>query len=157
MKTPVVVAVPLVVVTAMEPAVALAGTVAVMRMALKEAVALLPLNLTLVSPLKLTPLMVTTVPIGPLVGLKLVMIGRTVTVKLPVVGPVPAAVVTVMRPVVVPVGTVAVICVAEFTTNAALVPLNFTEEAPVKLAPVMTTLAPIAALAGENPAMEGEP
>lgn len=156
-KLAVVVAVPLVVVTLIGPEVALAGTVPKIRMALKEPVALLPLNLTLVRPLKFAPLMVTTVPTGPLVGLKLVMSGRAVTVKLPALVPVPVPVVMVILPVVVPVGTVAVICVAELTVNVALMPLNLTEVAPVKFAPVITTLAPTVALEGVNPTIEGEP
>ena len=145
------------VVTLIGPVVALAGTVARMRIALNEPVALLPLNLTLVRPVKFAPLIVTTVPAGPLVGLKLVMSGKAVTVKLPALVPVPAPVVIVILPVVVPAGTVTVICVAEFTVNAALVPLNLTEVAPVKFAPAITTLAPTVALEGVNPTIDGKP
>ena len=46
---------------------------------------------------------------------------------------------------VVPTATVAVSCVSESTLNdVALVPLNFTAVAPVRLVPVIVTLAPIA-------------
>ena len=46
-------------------------------------------------------------------------------------------------PVMAAAGTVALIWVAEFTVNeAALTPLKVTAVAPVRLAPVMTTVAP---------------
>ena len=50
---------------------------------------------------------------------------------------------TEMGPVVAPVGTVAVIRVLLFTVNVvAETPLNFTEVAPVKPVPVITTRRP---------------
>src|SRR5437016_2943895 len=78
-----------------------------------------------------------------------------VTVKLVALVAVPPGVVTLMVPVVAPVGTVAVICVAELTVKVAFDPLKFTAEALVKLAPVITTLAPTPPLVGEKLVMEG--
>ena len=70
------VAVPPPVVTLILPVLAPAGTVALTEVGvLFEKVALLPLNLTAVTPDRFVPVMVTTVPIGPLVGLKLLMVG----------------------------------------------------------------------------------
>ena len=68
---------------------------------------MLPLNRTAVAPLKFVPLIVTLVPTGPLVGVKLVIVGAlAVTVKLLVLVAVPAEVVTLIGPVVAPVGAV---------------------------------------------------
>jgi hypothetical protein len=68
------------------------------------------LNLTRVAPVKFVPVIVTDVPIGPLVGVKLVIVGAgAVTVKVPALVAVPPAVVTLIVPVVAPEGTVAVI------------------------------------------------
>jgi hypothetical protein len=78
-------------------------------------VADVPLNFTAVAPVRFVPVIVTTVPTGPPVGEKPVIVGAVVTVKVPVLVPVPAGVVTLMVPVVAPVGTVAVIWVAELT------------------------------------------
>jgi hypothetical protein len=68
---------------------------------------------------------------------------------------VPPGVVTASGPVVALAGTVAVICVLESTWNAAAMPSNRTAVAPVKLLPVMTTLAPGSPLWGVNPPMRG--
>src|SRR6202007_233906 len=92
--------------------------------------------------------MVTLVPAGPLAGVKLVTVGGLMTVKLLALVAVPPGVVTLMVPVVAPDGTVAVIAVAEFTVKLALVPLNRTAVAPVKLVPLMVTLVPAGPLAG---------
>ena len=65
------------VVTEIGPVVALLGTVVVICVELftvKEVTAV-PLNLTAVAPVKFVPVIVTLVPIGPLVGLKLVTVG----------------------------------------------------------------------------------
>ena len=69
--------------------------------------ALTVLNVTAVAPLKFVPLIVTLVPTGPLVGVKLVMVGAGITVKLFVLLAVPPGVVTLSGPVVAPAGTVA--------------------------------------------------
>ena len=64
--------------------------------------------MTAVAPLRFVPLIVTLVPTGPLVGVKLVIVGRlAVTVKLLALVAVPPAVVTLTGPVVAPAGTVA--------------------------------------------------
>ena len=70
-----------------------------------EKVAGVPLNATVVAPVKFKPVIVTFVPTGPLVGVKLVIVGATVNVLALVV--VPPGVVTLSVPVVAPVGTVA--------------------------------------------------
>ena len=69
--------------------------------------ALTPLNRTAVAPLKFVPLIVTAVPTGPLVGVKLPIVGAGMTVKLAALVAVPPAVVTLTGPVVAPAGTVA--------------------------------------------------
>jgi hypothetical protein len=78
-------------------------------------------------------------------------------VKLAALVPVPAGVVTEIGPVVAPVGTVAEICVALLTVNVALVPLNFTDVAPVKPVPVIVTDVPTAPLVGVKLVMVGPP
>jgi hypothetical protein len=107
------VAVPPGVVTLSGPVVAPVGTVAridVDEITVKVA-ALTPLNVTAVAPVRSVPLIVTAVPTGPLVGLKLVIVGplgwAAVTVKLFALVAVPPGVVTLSGPVVAPVGTVA--------------------------------------------------
>ena len=70
-------------------------------------VALTPLNATAVAPLKFVPLIVTLVPTGPLVGVKLAIVGAVLTVKLAALVAVPPGVVTLTGPVVAADGTVA--------------------------------------------------
>jgi hypothetical protein len=60
-----------------------------------------------------------------------------------------------MRPVVAPVGTVVTIWVAVFDVIVAVVPLNFTEVAPVKFVPVMVTEVPTGPEVGVNDVMVG--
>jgi hypothetical protein len=90
------------------------------------------------------PVIVTLVPTAPLVGVKLVMLGAGVpplTVKLLALVATPPPVVTVIGPVLLPVATVAEICVDELTVNdAASVPLNRTNDAPVNPVPLIVTL-----------------
>src|SRR6266446_2846969 len=121
-KLPALLAVPPGVVTLIGPLVAPAGTVAVMVVAEPTVkLALVPLNSTAVAPVKLAPLIVTLVPTGPLVGVKLETVGGlVVTVKLPALLAVPPGVVTLMGPLVAPAGTVAVMVVAEPTVKLAL-------------------------------------
>ena len=70
--------------------------------------AAVPLNATAVAPVKFVPLIVTLVPVDPLVGVKLVIVGAlALTVKLAALVAVPADVVTLSGPVVAPDGTVA--------------------------------------------------
>ena len=72
--------------------------------------ALTPLKVTDVAPLKPAPLITTLVPTGPLVGEKLEIVDdETVTEKLVALVAAPPGVVTAMVPVVAPAGTVAVI------------------------------------------------
>jgi hypothetical protein len=142
-------AVPAEVVTLIGPLGAPAGTVAVIAVAeFTVKLALVPLNRTAEAPVKFVPLMLTLVPTGPLVGVKLETVGGLMTVKLPALFAVPAEVVTLIKPLVAPAGTVAVIAVAEFNVKVALVPLNRTAEAPVKFVPLIVTLAPTGPLVG---------
>jgi hypothetical protein len=70
--------------------------------------ALTPLKVTELAPLKAVPVIWTLVPTGPLAGAKLVIVGGlAVTVKLLALFAVPPAVVTLIGPVVAPGGTVA--------------------------------------------------
>ena len=69
--------------------------------------ALTPLNVTAVAPVKFVPLIVTLVPTGPLVGEKLVIVGGSTTVKAPLLIAVPPGVVTLSVPLVAPAGAVA--------------------------------------------------
>src|SRR5437660_5102854 len=113
------VAVPPGVVTLTGPVVAPAGTVA--RIAVSEVtvkVALTPLNDTEVAPVKFVPLIVTLVPTGPLVGVKLAIVGGLTTVNELALVAVPPGVVTLSGPVVAPAGTVARIAVSEVTVRS---------------------------------------
>ena len=69
--------------------------------------ALLPLKVTAVAPVKFVPLIVTPAPTVPLVGVKLAIVGELGTVKLLALVAVPPGVVTLTGPVVAAVGTVA--------------------------------------------------
>src|SRR3990172_8544041 len=96
-------------VTETGPVVVPAATVAVIwRSESTTKPAGVPLNTTTVAVLKLDPLIVTSVPTGPEVGVKDATLGAATTVKLPALTPVPAGFVTEIGPVVVPVATVAV-------------------------------------------------
>ena len=102
----------------------------------------IPPKLTLVVPVKLVPVIVTTVPLFPLVGVKELMIGGLPKVN-PSLLPVPFTVATATFPVV-PVPTTAVIPLAESTTkDFAAVPPQLTEVVPVKLDPLMVTIVPL--------------
>jgi arylamine N-acetyltransferase len=144
--------VPLGVVTEIAPVEAPTGTVAVIWVSVLtvKVMAAVPWNATAVAPVKLMPVIVTTAPIGPLVGATEVTVGAGMTVKeLPV--PVPLGVVTEIAPVVAPAGTVAEICVSELTVKVmAAAPWNDTAVAAVKLRPVIVTTAPIGPLAGRT-------
>src|SRR2546426_1392329 len=145
------VAVPPAVVTLSGPVVAPLGTVAWIAVAeLTVELALTPLNVTAVAPVKFVPLIVTPVPTGPLVGAKLVIVGafETMTVNALELVAVPPAVVTLSGPAVAPLGTVAWIAVAELTVKFALTPLNVTAVAPVKFVPLIVTLVPTGPLVG---------
>jgi hypothetical protein len=96
----------------------------------------------------LVPLIVTLVPTGPLAGVKLETVGGLMTVKLLALLAVPAGLVTLIGPLAAPAGTVAVIVLAEFTLKPALVPLNSTAVAVLKLVPLIVTLVPTGPLPG---------
>jgi hypothetical protein len=154
------VAVPLeVVTTEILPSVAFAGTVALIRLGFTTLkVAFTPLNLTAITPVKLEPLMVTNVPGGPLVGVKLLIVGAPplVTSKLPLLVAVPFEVVTTeILPSVAPAGTVVAIWLSEFTVKLAAWVLNLTAAAPMKPVPVMKTGVPGGPLVGEKPLIVG--
>ena len=147
------VAVPDGVVTVILPVVAPVGTLAVIRPSFATLkLADVPLNRTLVAPVKWSPLMVTDVPTAPLDGEKLLIVGTVlpVTVKFGPLVAVPDAVVTVILPVVAPAGTDDITWVFETKLNVADVPLNFTPLTPVKLVPLMVTAVPGAPLDGEK-------
>ena len=71
--------------------------------------ALRPLNLTEVAPLRFVPVITTLAPAGPAGGRKPVIVGAGPTVKSLALAAVPPGVVTAIGPVVAPEGTVAVI------------------------------------------------
>ena len=81
-------------------------------------------------------------------GAKLVIVGGLTTVNELLLVAVPPGVVTLSGPVVAPAGTVAWIAVAELTVKLALTPLKATAVAPVRLVPLMVTLAPTGPLVG---------
>src|SRR5439155_18289243 len=112
-------------------------------------------NSTVLAPVQLVPLIVTLVPTGPLVGVKLEIVGGFTLVKLPELVAVPRGVVTLIGPLVAPDGTVAVIAVAEFTVKLALVPLNSTALAPVKLVERMGAVEGTGPLVGVKLVMVG--
>jgi hypothetical protein len=151
--------VPADVVTEIGPVVAPLGTVVeidVSETTVKDA--LVPLKRTAAAPVKPVPETVTLVPTGPLVGLKDETVGAAVavvTMKLDELVAVPPDVVTEIGPVVAPFGTVAEIDVSDETANVALVPLNVTDDAPVKLLPEIVTLVPGGPLVGLNDEIDG--
>src|SRR5438552_2324842 len=83
-KALVLVAAPPGVVTLSGPVVAPVGTISriVVAEATVKGAAPVPLNVTAVAPVKFVPLIVTMVPTGPLVGVKLVIVGAFITVTL---------------------------------------------------------------------------
>ena len=108
--------------------------------------AAMPPNFTAVAPVKLVPVMVTTFPVNPPLGVNEVMVGAGIKVKVPLLA-VPPGVVTLIAPVA-PFPTVAVMEVALVTVKAvADVPPKATAVAPVKLLPVILTSAPVPPLA----------
>ena len=148
-------AVPPGVVTLTLPLVPLATT-AVMLVALtkEKDVAAVPPKPTTVTPVKLVPVMVTVAPVAAEVGVKEVMVGVGIYVN-PVRLAVPPGVVTDTLPVV-PLATTAVMLVALTTeSEVAVVPPKLTIVAPVKLVPVIVTVAPVAAEVGVKEVMVG--
>jgi hypothetical protein len=136
------------------PVVAPVGTVVVMLVAVQAvAVAVVPLNLTVLVPCvdpKLVPVMVTDAPTAPEVSERLVMPGAETTVKLLPLLDAPDTVTTTF-PLVAPLGTVAAMLVALQLVAVAVVPLNLTVLVPwvaPKFVPLIVTDAPTAALVG---------
>jgi hypothetical protein len=156
-KLVVLVAVPPALVTVIGPVVAAVGTVAVRVWGdVTVAVVVCPLNLTVVLDVKCVPLIVTTVPVVPAVGVNEVIVGATlVTVKfVPLVTEPPDAV-TLIGPVVAAVGTIAVSDVVEFTVTVVGTLLKKTATDPVKFVPVIVTDVPVGPLVGVNDVMVG--
>jgi hypothetical protein len=141
-KVPGLVAVPPGVVTPILPVFACAGTVAVISVyeSTLKVVALTPPKVTLVAPFRLSPVMVTLVPTGPLVGEKLEIEGGTR--KTTSLASVRLGVFTSTLPVVAPARTVVLISELQTTVNVAAVPLKLTLVAPVSLVPRILTGAP---------------
>jgi hypothetical protein len=98
-------------------------------------------------------LIATLAPGLPLVGEKLVTFGRIS--KLSALKPVPDEFVTLIGPGVADAGTVAVIDVCESVLKDAAAPLNLTDVIVMNLEPVIVTIAPTGALAGEKPVTKG--
>src|SRR6059036_3203051 len=148
-------------VTTMLPVLAPLGPVATMDVALQlVAVALVPLNVTVLVPCvepKFVPVIVTDVPTAPEVCDSPLMFGVGSTVKLtPLLGT-PLTVTTTL-PVLAPLGTVATMDVALQLVAVALVPLNVTVLVPCvepKFVPVIVTDVPTAPEVGDSPLMFG--
>ncbi len=152
---PSMVAVPPGVVTLTVPEVPV-STTAVMLVALTtlNEVAAVPPKLTAVAPVKLVPVMVTVVPKLADSGVMEVMVGGGIKIN-PSWVTVPSGVVTLTLPEV-PFATMAEILVTLITVNeVAAVPPKLTAVTPVKLVPVMVTVAPVAADAGVKEVMVG--
>jgi hypothetical protein len=140
------------------PVVAVEGTVALSWVdetwvTLEAAV---PLNFTVELLLNPTPVIVTTVPVGPLLGLKPVT--DRVTVKFEALVPVPAGVVTEILAVTAPFGTTALIWVPDtnVTEAEATVP-NLTVAPVTKFVPLIVTVLPVIPEVGVNELTVGGP
>jgi hypothetical protein len=148
-------------VTTTFPVVAPAGTVATMLVAPQlVAVAVVPLNLTVLVPWvapKLVPVMVTDAPTAPELGDKLLMLGVGITVKLLPLLSTPLAWTTTF-PVVAAAGTGTLMEVPLHEVGVAVVPLNLTVLLPwvaPKFVPVMVTDVPAGPEVGERLVMLG--
>ena len=123
-------------------------------------VASVPLNVTALVPAvvpKFVPAIVTAVPIGPDVGLSVVIVGGTVTVNgMPLLARPPT--VTTTGPLVAPLGTGTVMLVALHVVGVANVPLNVTVLVPAvvpKFVPAIVTGVPIGPDVGLSVVMLG--
>jgi hypothetical protein len=147
------------VVTLILPVTAPTGTVAVIWVAeLITKLARTPPNRTAVAPVKAVPVIVTAVPVLPLVGENEEIVGAgTVTVKFVALVAVPLGVVTVILPVVAPIGTFVSTRVpwALTVNDAAATPLNRTAVAPANPLPLIRTEVPTGPLFGENEEIVG--
>jgi hypothetical protein len=132
-KVPVDVAVPPGVVTEIVPVFALVGDFTDTDVAVDEVgVAATPPKLTEVAPKRFVPVIVTTVPATPVVGVKLVIVGAAMKVKVAVLVAVPPGVVTEIVPVLAVVGTLTVTVEADTETGVAATPPKLTDVAPVR-------------------------
>src|SRR5947207_8982910 len=120
-------------VTTSFPVVAPLGTGTTMLVALQlVGVAAIPLNVTVLVPCdapKFAPVIVTEVPRGPKVGLRLVILGGTITVNATGLLGTPPTVTTIL-PVVAPAGTGTTMLVAPQLVGVAAVPLKVTVLVP---------------------------
>lgn len=137
------------VVTLIRPVCAPVGTVAVIWVSefTVKVVALTPPNVTLVAPVRLLPVIVTTVPTLPLVGENFETTGVTRNTAL--LTSIPVGTITRTVPVVVaPIGTVIVICDGDMTVKIADAPLMVTLVASIRSVPKMLIAAPTLPNAG---------
>jgi hypothetical protein len=150
-------------VTTTLPDLALLGTVVTMRVLDQlDAVAALPLKVTVLVPLLLPkplPLIVTDVPIRARVGDSDVIFGAAAaaTVNVTPLLATPLAV-TITAPVVAPEGTFATMLVVDQLVGVAVVPLNLTVLVPCvvpKFVPAIVTVVPIAPLVGDKEVIVG--
>src|SRR5437879_6010812 len=111
-------------------------------------VALTPLNATALVPVKFVPVIVTPVPTGPLVGVKLAIVGGLLTVKLVELIAVAPGAVRLTGPVGAPVGTSACVPVPDVLVEPSITPLTVTAVAPVKVVPLIVTPVPASPLPG---------
>lgn len=149
-------------VTEIGPVVAAAGTDVVMDVLVAAVTtADTPLNntrLPLVSELKLLPLMVTTVPAGPVTGVKSVITGGCNTVKTFALVAIKPSTTTARVPVTAPFGTTTLNEVEDALVMLATVPLNVTwllTATELKLVPINVTVVPAGPLSGLNDVMVG--
>jgi len=163
-KLALLVPVPRGVVTLNGPVVAPTGTVAWITpppgsSEITVKLALTPLNVTAVAPVKSRPLICTPLPTGAFVGEKLPMIGGPTTLKVLGPAPTPPGVVTVKvtDPRLASAGTVAWISVSESTVKLALAGPKVTEVVPVNCVPLMVTLVPTGPVAGVKLVIVGAP
>ena len=156
-KSALAVAVPEGAVMLIGPLMRLAGTIALMVVAdttLNDAAGVAPKQ-TAVAPDRFAPVIVTAVPAAPRAGEKL-LIAADATANVPVATPVLTGVSTEIRPETAFAGTATVIDVADTVVGLIATPANFTAVAPVKFAPVIVKLVPVAPDAGLNDATAGD-
>lgn len=147
MKSVALVAVPAGLVTVIFPVLAPSGTVTVMDVAFNtvKLVAVIPLNVIAVTPVKFVPVSVTTCPIRLFKGVKEASVGCRKITKSDALIPVPKELVTMIFPVVAPGGMVTVSDVGLTTVKiVAAIPLNVIAVVPVKFNPVRVTSCPLA-------------
>ena len=144
------------VVTVIGPVIAVAGTTATICVDVSlVTVPRTPPNVT-VAPVRLVPVIVTLVPVGPLSGEKPLLASIVgLTRKVLALVAEPNGVVTMIRPDVAPGGTTATIWLAISLVMLAETPLNVTLVAPARPVPLMVTEEPIGPLSGAKPVIVG--